>query len=364
MNKNIIIGSLVVVIVVIGAFVLVNSYQPAQNTGTATSTTPGTTPGPNPSPTPVAQAGVPIVVTDANTVVSNSTVVVTGKVTPNGAQASYWYDYGKTTAFGGRTASQVIGSGFAAISAPSYITGLNANTLYYYRLSAQNSFGTVNGPMQSFTTNNNPPPQAIAPGARTDAGTGISRTTANLNGHVNPGGSDASYWFEYGTTANLGNVTNFQAVGNGNVSVPVSISVSGLQPLTKYYFRVNAQNQYGTVNGAILNFTTQGPPAPSAPSATTNHASKIGTSTVTLNGQVNPNGDPTTYWFEYSVDSLLGTILGNTTHQQLAGSGTATAAVLADVNGLGRNIKYFYRLVAVNSYGTTRGDIVTFRTNQ
>ncbi|MDP2649992.1 MAG: hypothetical protein Q8P16_00310, partial [bacterium] len=156
MNKNVIIGLLVVVAAAaIGTLFYVNPSA-IQNSLTPTSTTSGNTPN------NVVQASAPLVVTDISTVVSNSTAVVSGRVTPNGAQTSYWYEYGKTTTFGSRTASQLIGSGFTAIPAPSYITGLSANTLYYYRLVAQNSLGMVAGTMYSFTTNSNPPPQANA----------------------------------------------------------------------------------------------------------------------------------------------------------------------------------------------------------
>ncbi len=363
MNKNLIIGLLVAAVVLIGIVFAVQSYVPSQNP-IATSTTQATLPDrtqtytPPPSPQPAA----PTVTTDVNTAVSHSTAVVTGKVTPNGAQTSYWYEYGTTTALGGHTASQAIGSGFIAISAPAYITGLSASTFYYYRLVASNGFGTVNGNTLAFTTNNNPPPQGTAPTTHTDAATDASRTTANLNGRVTPNGSDTSFWFEYGETTDLGSTTAFQSAGAGTGSLNVSVSLSGLKPLTKYYFRLNAQNQYGTVNGSILNFTTTGPAAPGVPAVTSKAATSIATSSVTMNGQINPNGADTTYWFEYGTDSLLGNILGNTTQTQVAASNSGNTAVSAGVNGLDSATRYYYRLVASNPYGTVRGSIINFKT--
>lgn len=365
MIKNVIIGTLVVAVVVIGAVMLVNSNQLAPNTQTATTTDSGAIPSDTaPSPTPSQQAGVPTVIGDANTAASNSTAVVSGKVTPNGLQTSYWYEYGKTNALGTKTGSQAIGSGFIQISAPAYITGLSANTTYFFRLVAQNAFGAVSGATYSFATNNNPPKQGNAPTTRTNAATGISRMSVNLNGEANPNGSQTSYWFEYGESADLGNTTAFQSAGSGNVSVGTSVSLSNLKPLTKYYFRVDAQNQYGTVNGSILNFTTTGPAAPSAPKATTNAASNIASSSASLNGRVDSNGDTTTYWFEYGQNSLLGNILGSTTHTPATGSDTASITVSAKVAGLQSNTNYFYRLVATNSYGTVQGNIVKFQTKR
>lgn len=216
--------------------------------------------------------------------------------------------------------------------------------------------------MYSFTTNTNPPPQGTAPTTRTDRAVEISRTTANVQGLLNPNGSQTSYWFEYGETSDLGNTTAFQSAGSGTVSMAVSLSLSNLKPLTTYYFRLNAQNQYGTVNGAILNFTTIGPPQPGAPSASTDNATQIATSSAVFNGHVNPNGAPTDYWFEYGTDSLLGSVLVSSTQRQNLLGYTTGTAVSQPVNGLSKSTNYYYRTVASNSYGMVRGAIRTFRT--
>lgn len=372
MNKNILLGvaGLVVLAVLVGGAVFYyrNTEAPATETPNATSTPQGDA-NPNPSPSPGTDGvptppGAPIVTTDQGAVPSNSTAVLTGKVVPNGAQTSYWYEYGRTASLGSRTAAQGIGSGFAQINAPAYITGLAAHTTYYYRLSAQNALGTVNGAMYTFGTNDNPPPQGAAPTVRTSAATDVARTGAQVNGQVDPNRVQTSYWFEYGETSALGNTSAFVSAGTGDVSMNVSAILANLKPLTKYYFRVNAQNQYGTVNGSILNFTTKGPAAPSTPVVDTTSAADVATSSATLRASVNPNGAATTYWFEYGQDSLLGNILAHTTETQLSGSGTASISVSTKVFGLNADTRYYYRVVARNSFGTVRGDIVNFRTDR
>ncbi len=362
MNNNLLAGVLVLIILLVGGGYLIWS---ASNGGTAfvATTTPTTSSNP-PSGTdtnpPAADA--PTVVTDQKVAPSNSTAVVTGRVTPNGDPTSYWYDYGLTTSLGSRTASQPIGSGFSAIPSPGYITGLRANTAYYFRLSAQNALGTVNGTMYSFSTNDNPPPQGSAPGATTNAANNVARRSASLNAHVNPHGSDTTYWFEYGLDSSFGRVTSFQSAGNGTAAVAVTVPLSGLNPSSKYYYRVDAQNQYGTSVGATQSFTTSGPPAPGAPAADTTSATNVATSSATFNGRISPNGAETTYWFEYSKDSLLGHILGTVTASQTISSAAVSITVSEDSDGLSSNTKYFYRLVARNQYGTVRGDIVSFKT--
>jgi phosphodiesterase/alkaline phosphatase D-like protein len=190
----------------------------------------------------------------------------------------------------------------------------------------------------------------------------VSRTTANLNGEVTPNKVGTVYWFEYGKTANLGNTTSFVSVGEGSTKIPTSVSVSNLDADTTYYFRINAQNQFGTVNGSILNFKTLGPPSAAAPSVTTRNVSDITSSKATLHGAVNPNRAETAYWFEYSSDSLLGAVLIRTTPRVSLASGSSQVSVEADVSGLSSSTTYYFRIVAENSVGTVRGERESFKT--
>ena len=364
MNQNVIIGILVVVILLGGGYYFINMNNAAPAGGTATTTVSTDTGTNTTTDNNVTTATAPIVTTDTGVAPTNSTAVVTGKVTPNGAQTTYWYEYGTSATLGNKTASQAIGSGWTAIPSPGYITGLSANTVYFFRLSAQNAYGTVNGTTYSFSTNNNPAAQGKPPAVTTNPVASVTRGSVTLNGHVNPDSSQTTYWFEYGTTANFGQVTTFQSASDGNGSIAVSAPVSGLNPLTKYYFRINAQNQYGTVNGSTQSFTTSGPASPGVPSADTTSATDVATSTATLNGIVGPNGAETTYWFEYSKDSLLGSILGTASASQAASASAASLPVSVHASNLSTNTRYYYRLVTRNQYGTTRGDIVPFRTTQ
>ena len=365
MNNNLIIGILVAIVLLGVGYLLWGASGGGGSVATSTSPTTYTPPNSNPTPTPNnpgPRADAPSVVTNSSVAPSNSTAVVTGRVTPNGAQTTYWYEYGRDTSLGNRTSAQAIGSGFTSIPSPGYITGLQANTLYYFRLSAQNAYGTTNGTTYSFSTNNNPPPPSLSPSVSTNAATDVARTSATLNAHVNPRGTATTFWFEYGGNTNLGNITALSDAGSGSVSEGVSAALTGLNPSTKYYFRVNAQNQFGTVSGAIQSFTTKGPPSPGAPSVDTTSATNVATSTATLNGRVSPNGAQTSYWFEYGEDSLLGRILGTVTASQDISADASTLTVSATATGLNDNTRYFYRLVASNSYGTARGDIVNFKT--
>jgi phosphodiesterase/alkaline phosphatase D-like protein len=359
-----IIAIVAVLVIGVGGYAIWNNANQTQiaNQTSTTTTTDNNTTTTDTTTTTAPQAGIPAVQTNATAVPYISTVVVEGTVNPNGALTNYWYEIGTTTALGTQTTTYLAGSGYTKLYTPAYITGLKANTTYYYRLDAKNAFGTVTGTTYSFTTNSTPPPQGTAPSVTTTAAAGVTRTTANLPGKISPNDSSTTYWFEYGTSTQFGSVTALQSGGSGT---NVSVSVSNLQPSTKYYFRLNAQNQFGTVNGQILNFTTQGPSATvSAPTVSTNSASSITNSSAKLNAAVNPNGANTTYWFEYSTDSLVSKILVSSTPPQSLASGTAMVNVSANITGLKANTKYYVKILANNQDGTTQGDIQSFTTSK
>jgi hypothetical protein len=271
MTKNVIIGILVVIVVLVGGyFIFANNQTPVTDQSTTVAPVSTTeTPTTPTSTVPPLTLSTPVVQTNASASASSSTVLLNGQLTPGGMLTTYWFDYGPTMSLGSKTATLQIGSGFSAISAPQYLSGLSANTTYYYRLSAHNNLGTVSGAIYTFQTNNsNPPLKAAMPTVRTNNASNLARNSATLNGQITMNGWQASYWFEYGKDNTFGSTTALSTVATSASlasASPVSVSVSGLIPLTKYYFRVNAQNQFGTVNGSTLSFTTPGPANPKVP---------------------------------------------------------------------------------------------------
>ncbi len=364
MNKTIAAVGGIIIIAVVGAIFFFNNQGADTTSPTATST-------PSTGTTPVTQgdvqtrtAGAPVVTTNATVAPTDTTAVVTGTVVPMGAMTTYWYEYGTSQSLGSKTGGQTVGSGYAAIPTPGYLTGLTKNSTYYFRLVAENSYGRVAGAQNAVrTTEGTPAPVGGLPSSKTLAATNVSRTSANLKGEVNPNKAATTYWFEYGTTSNFGDITSFTSAGNGSGTVPASATLANLDPATTYYFRLNSQNQFGTVNGATLTFKTSGPAA-SAPSVDTRPATNIGTNAAKFRGTVDPNGAETTYWFEYSNDSLLGAVLLKTTARASAGSGTTSTSVEADVSQLISDMTYYVRIVAQNSQGIVRGDIESFKTNR
>jgi hypothetical protein len=98
--------------------------------------------------------------------------------------------------------------------------------------------------------------------------------------------------------------------------------------------------------------------AAGAPGATTGDASGVTDTQASLAGTVNPQGELTSYAFQYGTTTAYGQQSALTS----AGSGTAEAPVRADLSGLTAGTTYHYRVIATNDGGTTVGADKTFRT--
>lgn len=108
-----------------------------------------------------------------------------------------------------------------------------------------------------------------------------------------------------------------------------------------------AKNPSGTSQGVDLTFNTVGAPAVSGLSATPE--TKTGES-ATLKASVDPNGQSTTYQFEY------GTVTGSYPNvvpvpAGSAGSGYEPASVDYNITGLTAGTKYYWRVSATNASG-------------
>src|SRR5207247_1411791 len=73
----------------------------------------------------------------------------------------------------------------------------------------------------------------------TGTGTATSDTTANLSGTVNPNGSAATDWFEFGATTNYGGIGGLFLTGGDTT---FSTAVTGLPPATLCHYRLVAVN--------------------------------------------------------------------------------------------------------------------------
>jgi hypothetical protein len=100
--------------------------------------------------TPYAYAvSAPVAITNNVTGITQSSATLWGIVDAQGAATVFWFEYGTNSALGNRaTMESLPNANRATVSAQ--LSGLQANTTYYYRVVAQNSLGTAIGDVEKF----------------------------------------------------------------------------------------------------------------------------------------------------------------------------------------------------------------------
>jgi hypothetical protein len=183
--------------------------------------------------------------------------------------------------------------------------------------------------------------------------TGVSTNSATLNGTVNPNGWPTGAWFQWGATTNYGSFTSVTDLGSGTNALPLSAPLAGLAPSTTYHFRAAASDGGAVAFGRDQNFTTLGPPLVSTLPVT-----GVTTNSATLNATVNPNGRPTTAWFQWGTTTNYGSLTSVTD----LGNGTAAGPLSAPLAGLTPYVTYHFRVAATNDYGLAYGSDQSFPT--
>jgi len=119
----------------------------------------------------------PKATTEAATGVGGSEATLNATVNPEGSSTSYYFEYGKTTAYGTKkpTSPLGIGSGTSDVAVAQTVSGLSANTLYHFRVVATSSAGgTSYGVDKTFTTTGTSIAQQLANMAVTEPFDGSS----------------------------------------------------------------------------------------------------------------------------------------------------------------------------------------------
>jgi hypothetical protein len=102
---------------------------------------------------------------------------------------------------------------------------------------------------------------------------------------------------------------------------------------------------------AIVALTSTADSAAPAPAVTTGQGYELSSTSARVNGIVNPQGQSTSYMFQYGPT----TSYGLQTSPASAGSGSGDVAVHQTLSGLTADGTYHYRLVAHSSAGTNYG---------
>lgn len=193
---------------------------------------------------------------------------------------------------------------------------------------------------------------------------------AKLKGELNPNGAPTTYYFKYAQdTCDEGCTPKTTSVAGpltGDTQQEVSaVEVTGLAP-GRYWYYLVANNVEGISYGSPVNFTVEATGEPSEVVTEPAEASPTG---YKLNGKLNPDGLPTTYYYEYigsnEVECLdmepglercwhqtarVGPITGDTQQE----------VPPVEVTGLTVGVTYHYRLVASNADRTVWGNEASF----
>ena len=103
-----------------------------------------------------AQSTRPAAVTGDAANVTPQSATLLGRVTPNGAETTYIFQYGTTTLYDQATPFASAGAGNAAVAVAAEVGNLAPATRYHYRLVARNRNGTVYGADRTFRTRAQP----------------------------------------------------------------------------------------------------------------------------------------------------------------------------------------------------------------
>ena len=251
------------------------------------------------------------------------------------------------------TSSQTPVSGDSIIGVRANISGLAPDTIYHFRVRAENSLWT------NFYSSDKTFTVGQAPDAHTAVATNISPTGATLNGTVNAYGLPATVTFEYGPTTSYGNTLAANpGTVTGGITTSVSADITGLTAGTTYHFRVKAEKSCGTVYGSDMEFTT---PSHAPPTVNTFGATNITSTTATLTGDVIANNLPSVVTFEYGTTTNYGQAV---TSEQSPATGDNITNVSATITGLTRCTTYHFRIKAENSLGVAYGSDLTFDIKQ
>jgi hypothetical protein len=210
---------------------------------------------------------------------------------------------------------------------------------FYNEAGANVSFVDVFGPTIALPDVTTEPSSEVTPGG------------ASLNGTVNPAKAGAATCsFVYGTSTSFGQrAPCSKEVPEGESPVPVQAPVQ-LQPDTTYFYRLQASNANGTNSGEPgqdREFKTPGAGIHSE------FASDAAATSVSFGATIDPDGAPTTYYFQYSTSDTAACGLSSCATAPAppgasVGSGHGDSVASQYVTGLSPGTTYYYRVVALS----------------
>jgi len=284
--------------------------------------------------------------------ITQNAAVLNGSIQGASQLINLSFEYGISTSFGNQVSASpasINNTSLTSFSAP--VTGLQANTIYYFRAKATTQSGEYYGQTQSFFAG------TVYTTFQTDSATNVDQTSATLNGTIDGAQLPLSVWFDFGTTPNLGQtISCTPSVINDAQQYHPTVNVNSLQPNTFYYFRLVAQSSAGNHYGTVYSFFTGVIVENMLAEEPINVSETSAVLKGSLNGLLFP---PAQISFEYGTTPSMGILVQATPDSVLDNS---SYSFVAGVSNLSPATTYYYRLVATTGLGTLYSNSISFNT--
>jgi hypothetical protein len=314
--------------------------------------------------TPALAAAPETPITEAATSVTGTEATLNGELNPGAsATTGYEFTYGQNENCEGAATEPGAEATGQSLKVSTLVTGLEPNREYSFCVVATHTeeevTETAAGAPVKFKT------AVIAPAVDGQSTSGITPFEARLEALVNANNEATSCHFEYGPTTSYGTTIPCEPETlEGFGDQGVGATIAGLEAKTTYHFRVVLENaSKEATQGTDQEVSTLTLEAPLIDSES---FSTVTASGATLEAQINPNYQESTFSFEFATNEALS---GATTVAGAAPlpAGFGDQAVSAPVTGLQTRTTYYYRALAQNKASeeagkATEGAVQSFTT--
>jgi len=308
----------------------------------------------------------PTATTLAATSISPNSATLNGAVVANGLVTTAIFEYGKTTAYGYTTPQINIPAGTTSTPLTANISGIDAGTLYYFRVVATNSAGTTTATNLTFTTST-----AGAPAVTTLSESNVTYNSAYFGGNITSLGQGATQVTQYGhvwsvtsennnpTFANCDNKTQLGTVNHTGTYTSFMTNLESSQTYTVKAYCTNNGVDY--VYGTAKTFTTSMPNPPN--NVTTYQATDITQVTAGVSGMINsfPVGINNASAYGFCWAETQNPTTSNSFHS-LGATSTIGEIFNYTITGLTSNKTYYVRAYVTTTAGTIYGNQISFTT--
>ena len=273
--------------------------------------------------------------------ITTNSAVINGQVSGFTVPISLNFEYGHTPALGNTiAATPPVVSDALLHQVSANLSGLTPHSLYCYRLTGTVGGSRDDGDIFTFFTG------SIFSELHTLQPVLVNETMVNLYGKISGAQLPVTLSFDYsaGDYSFDNNMPVFPSSVTDSFTHYPYASITGLTPLTTYYCRLRAETAAGVFYGDTVPFYTD---SVYNLNVLTPHG--ISQNTCTFYGTANVGGIPSNLFFQYGIDSAYD-------HEVAATPGQSTDStpvqISASVTGLTPGGHYYYRVKAVDAYGS------------